>query len=356
MSVETLLRTGRSLFEQKYLNGPNQIYKALFRNEDMDDSATFLLDEFIDAPYAVAYRDKNNQAHVRNYEPGSGTLYEPPIASEKTPIDEKLRDQAVEGVEATSGFSTAQMRKTDKIIGIHTTAHNMTKNKQAIDVLRTGIFYAKGIGATDIGKNENFARIAGNDITADFSAVSIDDALKAGIAQLRSQGCPLSNMAVILGADWQAELEKDTTVLTKMQANTSNVVVELSGNPGPWQGVEGLYWIGRYRPAGAVASLDILSYSPGVQYKEDSAAAGVDFMPSTEMVMFSFDSPTFRVFRGVDIVGETGNDIQRVSGELVMDSYISGDPPAEFLRSTTRHMFVYGNINHTLRSTGSNFN
>lgn len=356
MSVETLLRTGRILFEQKYLTGPNQLYKALFRTEDMSDAAAALLDEFIDAPYAVAYRDKDNQAHVRKYEAGSGVLYEPPLASEKTPIDEKLRDQAVEGVEATSGFSTAQMRKTDKILGIHNTAHNMTKNKQAIDVLRTGIFYAKGIGASDIGKNEDFSRATGNDITNDFSSNSIDAALSAGITQLRNQGCPLSNMAVILGSSWQAELEKNSTVMTKMQANTSNVVVELAGSPAPWQGIEGLYWIGRYRPAGAVASLDILAYSPGVQYKEDEAATGVPFMPADEMVMFSFDSPTYRVFRGVDIVGQNGNTIDRASGELVFDSYVSGDPPAEFLRSATRHLFLYGNINHTLRSTGSNFN
>lgn len=353
MALETLLRTGRILYEEKYLKGQTQLFQAIFKEEDADTSASVLLDEYIESEYAVAYRDQNNQAHVRNYSPGSGTLYEVPVASEKTIIDEALRDAAVEGTEATSGFNTAQMRKTDKIINGHSLAHTMTKNKQAIDMLRTGVFYAKGIDAKDIGKNEDFARDAGNELLADFSSVSIDAALTAINAQLDAQGCPDGNRAVLLGQSWRTKLQSDTTVLTKMQANTANVLVEQTINPPIWNGVEGLRWLGRYLPAGSLVPLDLFGYNPGFLYKDKRGAAGEAWIPATEAVAWSFDSPTWRVYRGVDVVN--GDMIERAVGEIVFDDFVSNDPVAENLRSTTRHMFLFGNINHTVRSTGSSF-
>lgn len=354
MSVETLLRTGRILYEEKFLKGGTQLFQSIFKTPDSDTSASVLLDEYIESEYAVAYRDKNNQAHVRNYSPGSGTLYEVPVASEKTIIDEKLRDEAVEGVDVTAGFDTSQMRKTDKIIGGHSLAHTMTKNKQAIDMLRTGIFYAKGIGATDIGKNENFARAAGNNLTADFAAVTIDEALTAINTQLDAQGCPDSNRAVLLGSSWRTELQKNSAVLTKMQANTANVLVEQTINPPIWNGVEGLRWIGRYLPAGSLTPLDLFGYNPGFLYKASRGAVGEAWIPADECVAWSFDAPSWRIYRGVDVVND--GMIERAVGEVVFDDFVSNDPVAENLRSTTRHLFLFGNINHTARSTGSNFN
>lgn len=353
MGIDTLLRTGKILYEKKYLKGSKQLFQAIFKNEDSDTSASVLLDEYIESEYAVAYRDKDNQAHLRNYSPGSGTLYEVPVASEKTVIDEALRDEAVEGVGVTAGFGTAQMRKTDKIIGGHDLAHKMTKNKQAIDMLRTGVFYAKGINATDIGKNEDFARDAGNELTANFSSVSIDVALTAINAQLDAQGCPDGNRAVILGQSWRTELQTDTSVLTKMQANTANVLVEQTINPPIWNGIEGLRWIGRYLPAGSLSPLDLFGYNPGFPYKEKRGATGEPWIPANEAVAWSFDSPTWRVYRGVDVVNN--GSIERAVGEVVFDDFVSNDPVAENLRSTTRHIFLFGNINHTVRSTGSNF-
>lgn len=353
MSVETILRTGRILYEEKYGKGPNQLFAALFRTPDSDTSANVLLDEYIESEYAVAYRDLNNQAHIRNYAPGSGTLYEVPIASEKTLVGEELRDAAVEGLEVTTGFDAAQMRKIDKIIGAHSLAHIMTKNKQAIDVLRTGIFYAKGINATDIGKNENFARDVLNDITANFSTVSVDAALTAINTRLDATGCPTDGRAVLLGSSWRTKIESDSTVLTKMQANTSNVVAEFMMNPPMWNGVEGLSWIGRYRPSGSLTALDLFGYNPGFLYKASKGASGEAWIPADEAVAFSFMSPTWRIYRGIDI--KNGNTIDRAVGETVFDSFVSDDPVGEFFRSATRHLFLYGNINHTLRSTGSNF-
>ena len=353
MALETLLRTSRLLYEKKFLQSPNQLFSAIFKTEDADTSATVLLDEFLQSEYAVAYRDKNNQAHLRNYTAGSGTLYEPPVASEKTLIDEVLRDEAVEGSESTAGFNQAQMRKTDKIVGGHRLAHTMTKNKQAIDMLRTGVFYAKGIDAADIGKNEDYARAAGNNLTADFAAVSMDEALTAINTQLDLQGCPEENRAVIMGQSWRTDLQTDSTILTKMQANTANVLVEQTINPPLWKGIEGLRWIGRYLPAGSLSPLDLFGYNPGFLYKASAGATAEAWIPATEAVAFSFDSPAYRVYRGVDVV--SNNKIERRVGEIVFDDFVSNDPVGENLRSTTRHLFLFGDVNHTARSTGSNF-
>ena len=354
MALEQLLRTGRILFEQKFLQGPKQLYHLLFKFEDMDDTTTVLLDEFIDEPVAVPYRDKNNQAHLREYLPGSGTLYEPPIADEETPVDEVLRDQAVEGVEATTGFNTAQMRKVDKIMNTQTTDHKVTKIKQAIDVYRDGVFYAKGITAADIGKNETFARDVGNDLTADFAVVSIDDALAAGNDQLNDQDCPQDNRFAIVGKSWQKEYEGDSGVQTKMQANTANVLVMQNMNPPEWMGTQGLKWLGDYRPEGSSVMISMFSFNPGLKYVAYKGATAAPWIPDDEMIMGSFDSSSYRIFRGIDVVN-AAMKILRVVGELVFDTYISASPVAEFFRSHTRHLFLMGNINHTLRSTGSNF-
>lgn len=355
MALEKLLRTGRILFEQKYLQGSKQLFHTLFKTEDMDTSTTVLLDEFTDSPVAVPYRDKNNQAHLREYIPGSGTLYEPPIADEQTPVDEVLRDQTVEGIESTAGFNAAQMRKVDKILNTQTTDHMMTKNKQAIDEYRTGIFYAKGITAKDIGKNETFSRDVANDLTANFSTVSIDDALAAGNDQLNVQDCSQDNRFAILGKSWQKEFESDSNVIARMQANPVNELVMQQLMPAEWVGTQGLKWIATYRPVGSSVAIQLFSYNPGVKYTAYKGATAEAWIPDDEMIMGSFDSPSYRIYRGIDVVNETVSKILRVVGELVFDSYISASPVAEFFRSHTRHLFLMGNINHTLRSTGSNF-
>ncbi len=355
MALETLLRTGRILFEQKYLQDKKQLFHTLFKTADKDTTTTVLIDEFIDEPVAVAYRDKNNEAHLREYTPGSGTLYEPPIADEQTPVDETLRDQAVEGVSSTSGFNTAQVRKTDKILNTHQTDHNMRKNKQAIDVYRDGVFYAPGIGGKDINKNETFTRDSGNDQTANFSLISIDDALAAANDQLNDQDCSQDNRFCVMGKSWHKEWETDSNVQARMRSNPENVLLAQNLNPPTWMSTQGLMFLGIYRPAGSSIAIRMFTYNPGIKYRSHTGATPERWIPDDEMIMGSFDSPSYRVYRGIDVVNETVSKIKRVVGELVFDSFISASPVAEIFRSHTRHLFLMGNINHTLRSTGSNF-
>jgi hypothetical protein len=247
------------------------------------------------------------------------------------------------------------MRKVNKIINTQTTDHKMLKNKQAIDVYRDGIFYAKGITANDIGKNETFSRDVGNDLTADFSSVTIDDALAAGNHQLDDQDCSQDNRFAIVGKSWQKEFESDSTVQAKIQANASNILLIQKMSPPEWEGTQGLKWFATYRPEGSSVDINLFSYNPGIKYKAYKGATAVRWIPDDEMIMGSFDSPAYRIYRGIDVINDLANKIVRVVGELVFDTYISKSPVAEFFRSHTRHLFLMGNINHTLRSTGSNF-
>ena len=105
-----------------------------------------------------------------------------------------------------------------------------------------------------------------------------------------------------------------------------------------------------------LGALTDFSYNPGVKYTAYKGATATPWIPDDEMIMGSFDSPSYRIYRGIDVVNETVSKIIRTVGELVFDTYISASPVAEFFRSHTRHLFLMGNINHTLRSTGSNFN
>ena len=225
MGLETITRGAKKLYEELHFQGTTQLFQTLFREEDVDNSAGFLLDEYITDPYAVAYRDLNNQAHVRNYSPGSGVLITPPIASEKTPMDETLTGMVEAGVESTAGEQAHQMKRLDRVVNMHSEAHIMTKNKQALDVIRTGVFYAKGIQETDIGLNETFTRDASNTLTYDFTAggATMAEAIQDVMTVFDTQGVPKEGRAVIMGSSWLTEWSTDAGVQSAMETNTANI-------------------------------------------------------------------------------------------------------------------------------------
>ena len=354
MSLETLTRSTRRLYEEIYLQGGRQLFHFLFPEEDMDTSSAFLLDEYVQEPYAISYRDKGGQSHIREYEVGSGTLYDIPRASEKTPIDETLRDASVEGVEVNGGFDTAQMRKTEKIMKDHMAGHNMTKNKQAMDVLRTGNFLARGKNSEGIGQDIEYNRIAANTLTYDFTAAgnNVDEALTNMVNAVRAQGCPTEGLGVIVGTNWQRAIVDDESVIQKMQTTKMNEQAQFMMKPPEFMGVEGLFYIGSYIPAGSLAPVKIFTYNPGVSYRATRGGTASDWIGASEAVIFSTMSMRYNVCRGVDVKDNNGN-IMRAVGEVVFDYYCTDDPVAEFERSTTRHAFVPGNINHTAISTGT---
>lgn len=356
MGIEVLTRAAKRFYEELYFQQTErQLFARLFGVLDESTEAAFLLDKLIGAPYAVTYRDKNGESHVRKYSPGSGNLIEPPIASEKTPLTEELLDKIVAGVEANGGFGTNEANLVNGIIRQHVSAMNMLKNWQAMQVFVAGQFYAKGPGGSNIGLDIDFSRAVGNALTADFSAVTISEALAAAVNKLRDNGTNLGDIVAILGTDWQNEFGINTDVKSYMQNNNAATLVEANMMPQELLDTDGLYVIARFRGPGMISSVWLCGYAPPVQFVKDEGETAEAYIDSTKAVFFSLSDIRYRVNRGVNIVDDSGKRMRAV-GDLVIDRFSENDPVTEYLRSSTRHVLVPGNINHSVVTTGSNFN
>jgi len=355
MPIELVTRGAKKAYEERKLGVEgSSLFNLVGRTEDTDTSGSVLVDRYISSPFAVTYRNKNNESKVRNFQPGSGQLVDVPRISEKTPIDEELRDQVAVGVEPSTGAMTSIMKNIDQIMGDHIEGHLMTKNKQAIDFLRTGIFNAPGTGGADLGLSIDFGRDAGNDINYDFTGATASflTAIREAQDQLRSQGCPLNGMVMILGDSWATEFSQDTDIQALRRNNGQNVIVEAQMEAPQLLGVEGLQIVTRLRDSAMLAPVWICRYEPPTQYISAKGATPAPFLPDTEAVMFSLGSKTWRVYRGVDAFDANGKATRAV-GEMVVDSYDENDPITTYVRSQSRHLILPGNIDHTLRSTGT---
>ena len=173
-SLNKFTRATKAYYEAVYnqiMPGMIGIDQFLFGERDEDTSSDFALDELIDNPYGVAFRNRDEQSVVRPYTPGQGEIFEIPRASEKTPITEFLRDSVVVGGEETEGFGSKEARQIRNIIRQHTVGHNVTRWKTAIDVIRTGKYSPKGPGGVALGDMElDFGRDATLTVTYDFTA------------------------------------------------------------------------------------------------------------------------------------------------------------------------------------------
>ena len=354
MPKDLITRTASRLYEERHLiEGPG-IDTLLFATPDDDLSANMRLDRYISSPYGMSYRNKTNQSIIRHFAPGTTELIEVPRASEKTPIDEELREAVAAGSEPTDSQAMQMAKNVDQIVGDHVEGHNMTKWKQAIDVVRTGIFSARGTGGADLGLDYDHGRAVGGALTYDFTAggATMNEALVNISLRLDATGTPKGSRAVIMGATWLSEWGADTGIIEIMKANSVNQLLAQKMFEEKFGNVNGLYVVAQYRPVGSLAPLWILSFEPGVEYVAYSGATPAPFVPDVEVVGFSLLDKTFNIKRGVDAFDDN-HKVQRVVGDMTFDSYAENDPITQFVRSQTRHIYVYGNINHTLKSTGT---
>lgn len=354
MGIETLTRGAKVLYEE-YKAQEIGVDKVLFNRMDEDTTSAFMLDKFINSPFATVYREKNGQSHIREYQPGSGYIYDVPRASMKTAIDEDLRDAAIVGVESNAGYNQHEMKLLNDIVRQHIDGDHMLKWKQSLDVLRTGAFEANDADGNSIGLGVDFSRDTDNDLTYDFTAgtPTFAEAVKNVQDQLIAKGCTLNNLVFVMGSDWLTQMSGDSDFQDILQANQAQFFARQSMLPAPVaSGASGMYLIGMYRAPGMVAPMLLASYQPGVEYKAYPGASAEEWIPTAEAFAFSLDSPRYYVKRGVEIVNESGRRMRTV-GDLVVDGFVENDPPTEYIRSTTRHIFVPGNIDHTVRSTGT---
>lgn len=352
MALETVTRAAKQFYEQYFLQAPNSLDKLLFSEVDSDPSSDFVLDELTSNQAAVVYRERDNQSHVMPFKNGSGLKIDIPRASEKTPITEELADQVIAGIEANSPQAQHQAALVEKIIKQHVQGHNMRKIKQALEVIFDGEFSAPGIDGSDLGLGIDFGRAASQEITHDFTATdTILTAITEMVEQARATGTPMQDLVMFLGSDWITELNTDTTFLEYMQANANNPLLQSPRVAQMLNGTQGAYAIANVRPLGAIAPVTLVAYAPGTQYYAYPGAAAADWITSTKAALVSLADQSWRVYRGVQAI--SGNQVIRTVGEIVFDSYHENDPVTDFLRSQSRHMYVMGDIDHTVVSTGT---
>lgn len=354
MAKDLVTRTASRLYEERHLDQGPGIDTLLFSQDDSDLSAAFRLDRYISSPYGISYRNSDNQSIIRQFAPGTTELITVPRASEKTPIDEELEDAVAVGMEPTTSQAANIAKNVNQIIGDHVEGHNMTKWKQALDVVRTGVFPAKGDDGADLGFDYDHTRNASQTLTYDFTAVgaTMNEALVNVSNALDATGTPKQNRAVIMGATWLSQWGSDTGIIEIMKANSVNQLLAQDMFEKKFGGITGLYVVAQYRPVGALAPLWILSFAPGTEYVAYSGATAAPFVPDAELMAFSLDDKTWNIKRGVMALDDSGNKQRRV-GDLVVDSFTNDDPVTTFIRSQTRHIYIYGNIDHTAKDTGT---
>ena len=354
--MEKFLRAFKRFYDetqQIITVGKKGIDEFLFPTDDRDTSANLALDKLTHVPHGVTYRDANESSHIRLFEPGTGQTFQIPRISEKTPIDESLRDTVVAGIEATASYGQHEQLRMTQIVRNFMIAFATTRWYDALKTLRTGIFAPIGMGGQDIGLSIDFSRDASLDIVYDFTKVgaTMNEALTEALDAYRAKNGAPTNVYVLMGRKWASLFENDAEVLANMTSNTANVLLESAMDPSEFAGVQGLYRIAKYRVPGKVFSITILGYEPQYKFIPYKGAAEVDYMPDDEALIFSTNDPRFRVFRGFEV--KSGGSIQRVVGEIVFDSFTSDDPVGEYIRAATRQAFIPADINRTCRATGT---
>ncbi len=352
MSIQILTETAKLYYEDMAFKG-KQIDEVLFPSLDNSRNTTVKIDTYTGNPFALRALTKGQEAHVREYEPGDGYEFEPPVFKEKTPIDEHLRDSAVAGVDPKSGAADHVRQAVHHIVegpkGFLAAAR-MTRVKAALDVFLTGKFTA--YNGDETVKEIDFERDSSLTLTANFSSVTMDAALKAMYDALTPFGIPRGNLAVLMGSDWFADWTADADVKEKRNYTNPESMIEEKLIPDLLKGAEGLRVAARYSITGVPVPVWILTYEPNWPYLATKDGSTAPFMPVDKAVMFNLGGPGYRCNRGVDVTSPSKQIVREV-GDLVIDSFIDNDPPVEWLRSNARFMYLPANINHTCVSTGS---
>jgi hypothetical protein len=352
-----IITTGVQLLYEDMPKAGKQLWEMLFSTRDESVNASIKIDEYTGQAYSARAVKSGMPSKVRKYEAGSGVEYTPVVHKEKTPIGEELSDAKVAGLPSTAPAVQHMRERARKIVEGpkgHVVAHNMAKNKAAIDVMRTGIFSA--LDENDTVQTVDFGRDSSLSFTYDLSSGtnSFDKAMKQLYSAMTAFGVPKGNLAVILGADWFNEFQTATEVKEKRKATRASSLITEAMQPPLLMNTQGLYVVGRYNVDGMAPPLWILTYDSDWPYLGEEGGSTAPYMPDDEAVMFSVNSVAWSCFRGVDAF-DANHNRQRVVGELVFDNFSSDDPIIEWVRSQSRFMFIRGNINHTGRITGENF-
>jgi hypothetical protein len=358
MALEIYIRGAINSYQELIAQipaGQIGVDELLFPIPDENLGSDVRLDKKIQNPFAVAYRDKDNQSQVFKYKSGTGEIFEVPRASQKTPIGEDLKDSLVFGIEGNARYADNARKLMLDVVADHLSNHNVTKWKQALDVIRTGIFEANGLDGKNIGLKLDFERKAAlGALTYDFTAggATFDEALQQFHDALDAEGAPKEGRVLFCGQSWLNNFSQDAKVREFLDSNSANVLLQQSMNVDRFRNTAHLFLAAMYRNPQSVSPTAILSFNPDTPYYPYEGAAAEPFIPDDEAMMCVIGARRWRVLRGIDAFNDRGK-VERKSGDVVVDAYPEPDPICDYIRSATRHVFLPGNINHTARTTGT---
>ena len=354
--MDLITRTAKTFYKEKHMISSQGagIETLLFSTPNESTSAGFRIDKLISSPHGLTYRNATNQSVIRHFVPGTSTLIKVPRESEKTPIDEDLEDAVAAGQEATDSEMDNVAANVENIVEELDEGAAMTRAKQALDTVRTGVFNAKGVKGSDLRLDYDHSRDAGGDLTYDFTAggATMSEAIVNISNRLDDKGAPLTDRYVIMGATWRAQYGADSGILELMKANAANIILTQQLFNQQFGNIIGLSVIAQFKPAGGSSPFWILSYEPGVEYIAYEGAAGAPFIPLTSAIAGSFADKTYNVKRGVTAFNDAGKKV-KVVNNLVVDSFTDNDPITTWVRGQVRHIYIYGNIDHTIESVGT---
>jgi hypothetical protein len=352
--IDLIIRTGKRFYQEKATTTGKQLWQVIFDRDDTDTTAAFSLDRLIRKIHGVSYRSQDTQSVVRKFQPGTNMMITVPTSSEKTPLSAELLDKVAAGVDADAGYGENEAAHVNNILSDHSEAHDMTKNKQALDVLSTGIFEARGVGGVDLNLDINFGRDASLSFPYNYTAggATFGGMLKTGQDLLRGFSTPMGGHVAILGDNHLAQYSADANVANAAQNNTNNILLEQKMTPESFMGVEGLNVIGVFRDQEMSSPVILTTYTPPQDYSAGPDDAAVPFVDPDEVLFFSMQDIRYAVKRGIAAFNE-GGAVERVAGDVIVDKFSENDPIITWLRSSTRHAFIPANINHTAKCTGT---
>ncbi len=350
MAQQVITMLAKLFYDEIYLQNEKQLYNLLFPIEDTSTAASFQLDDYIQEVHAAAYRIRDTDGQMVEYQAGSTTEITVPQGSTLTAITEELIDAITVGLNPNTPIDEQYRAKLQKIVQKFVAMWNMTHNKQSITLFETGIFSAPGENGEEIGLELAFGRAAGNNIIYDATAVgaTFSEAIIFCQTTMIDDGLPRGQQFAFLGNEWESFYREDPDVIAWLKEKP--VIPEF---PEALKGYEGVDSYEYLKLPGMKDGIWLLFYAPGLPYTPKKGAASEPWITPENMIMGSFLDPRYDINRGVNVVDRAGTDLEIVAGRINFDYFVDFRNKTRYARANVRKALMAANIDRTYVCNGT---
>lgn len=297
------------------------------------------VDQIVDTRTLAGYRTANGTSNVLKYNPGSGTVYDPPAIAVKTPVSEDLASSVTVGFSPNDPVSAQLTVKYGRIQIQQARRIYQTMVKQAMDIFTTGGYQPIDGQGNNIGAPISFGRDAANNpAAADYSATVLSQ-LGAAWDLLDAKGCPSTGRFALVGSTVLARLEANTDFQKSLEMQGVNAGRVFLGTDN--RVVQGIITMKMPKKAGMIT---LLAFN---EYYVNAAGASVPYVPALGCVMGSFNSPRTQAYGGIFVTDTTNNNGAMYEGEIITDRFVEKDPDGLVLRTQSRPLLIPGIADHT---------